>query len=188
MTKKVLLSTLVSTVILFVWSAVTQALPWGVPSVQVVSTRSESTDDFQPAKTIKLPPGSLTTDKFDEQMVGKITTLTTDNTFSWIVTKPLSYYNLPLYFTREIITQLLVALLLSLLLWNIRPLELKPRLVVVLLAASATVVATYGQDFNWMGMPPGYAFGLAFNLIVGWLLAASVASKWIFKGARGASR
>ena len=93
----------------------------------------------------------------------------------------MSYYGLPLYFTREIVTHLIVSLLLSLLLWNIRAFALKSRLVVVLLAASAAVVATYGQDFNWQGTPASYAFGGAFNLVAGWLLAAFVVSKWIFK-------
>jgi hypothetical protein len=32
----------------------------------------------------------LTTEKFEERMVGKISTLTTDKTFSCVVTKPLS--------------------------------------------------------------------------------------------------
>ena len=52
---------------------------------------------------------------------------------------------------------------------------------VVLLAASAAAVASYGQDFNWMGTPPEFAFGAAFNLVVGWSLVAFVASKWLIK-------
>ena len=68
MTKTVLLSTLVSTVVLFVWSGVTQNFPWGVPTVQVISTMSDaSTDNSQPAKTIKLAPRSLTTEQFEKR-------------------------------------------------------------------------------------------------------------------------
>ena len=181
MAKKVLISTLVATVILFVWNGLTQNFPWGVSTVQILSTQGQPTDPAQPDSTIKLPPGSLTTEKFDQQMAGKISTLMTDKTFSWVIAKPLSYYDLPGYFTREIITQLTVALLLSLLLWQIRAFELKPRLLVVLLAASAAAIATYGSDFNWMGAPASFAFGGAFNLVAGWLLAAFVVSKWVLK-------
>lgn len=180
MPKIILISTLVSTLMLFVWSAVSQNLPWGVPTVQVVS-QAEITEITQPSQTIKLPVGTLTTTKFDEQMTGKISTLMTDKTFSWVISKPLSYYNLPLYFTRELITQLLVSLLLSLFLWNTRCLPVKQRLFLVLLAALATVVATHVQNYNWMGTPAAFSFGVSANLVIGWMLVAAVLSMWLIK-------
>lgn len=182
MAKSVFLSTLVSTVVLFFWSGVTQNFPWGVPTVQVVSTASDAaTDGSQPAKTIKLAPGSLTTEQFEKQMVGKISTLTTDQSFSWIISKPISYYGLTGYFVREIITQFFVALLLSLLLWNLRALKFKLKLRVVMLVALAAVVATFGQNLNWVGMPPAFAIGAAVNLVIGWMIVATILSKWFIK-------
>jgi hypothetical protein len=182
MTKKILVSTLVATVILFLWSGVTQMFPWGVPTAQAISAQSnKKTDSFQTPNLIELPANSLTTEQFDAQLVGKISTLTTDKTFSWIISSPVSYYNVGNYFMREIFTQLLVALLLSLFLWQIRGFNLNNRLKIVGIAALMSIIATYGQQLNWWGMPSLYAFGVAFNLIVGLLLSAFVVAKWIIK-------
>jgi hypothetical protein len=182
MTKKILISTLVTTIVLFLWSGITQMFPWGVPTAQAISTQSsKKTDSFQTPNLIELPANSLTTEQFDAQLVGKISTLTTDKTFSWIISSPISYYNVGNYFMREIFTQLIVALLLSLLLWQIRGFNLITRLQIVGIAAIMGTIATYGQQLNWWGMPSLYAFGAAFNLIAGWLLAGLILSKWIIK-------
>jgi Mg2+/citrate symporter len=48
MTKKILVSTLAATIILFLWSGVTQMFPWGVPTAQAISAQSsKKTDSFQ---------------------------------------------------------------------------------------------------------------------------------------------
>jgi hypothetical protein len=180
MTKKILISTLVATVILFMWNGVVQMFPWGVPTAQAISAQSsKKTDSFQTPNLIELPTNSLTTEQFDAQMAGKISTLTTDKTFSWIISSPVSYYNVGNYFMRETFTQLLVAFLLSLLLWQLRSFNMITRLKIVGIVALLTVIATYGQQFNWWGMPTLYAFGVAFNLIAGLLLTAFVISKWV---------
>ena len=152
MLKKVFVSTLVLTITLFIWGATTQLFPWGVPSTQKLNAQQVNTlGDFQTPDLIQLQPSSLTTNQFDHQMVNKISTLATDQTFSWIITKPLSYYDVGGYFSRELITQALVALLLSLLLWQLREQEITHRLKIVFTLGLIAVIAINGAQFNWWG-------------------------------------
>jgi hypothetical protein len=182
MIKQVFISTLVAALILFLWSGVTQMFPWGVPTAQAISAQSaKKTDSFQTPNLVELPAGSLTTDKFDQQMVGKISTLTTDKSFSWIISSPIDYYNVSNYFIREVITQLLVAFLLSLLIQRLPNVSLNNRLIFVGIMGSMAAIATYGQQLNWWGMPASYAVGAGFNMVLGWLLVAFVVSKWLIK-------
>ena len=112
--KKVTLSAVVSTAVLFLWSGVTQMLPWGVPTTQNVSVQT-STHDSEVPNLVKLPVHSLTTEQFDAQFINKVSTYTTDETFSWIVTQPLRE-DYSTYFIVEAITQFVVALLIAFLL------------------------------------------------------------------------
>jgi hypothetical protein len=176
--KKILISTVVMAVVLFLWSGMTQMFPWGVPTTQNVVTSQES---FPAEEIIELPPHSLTTPEFDTMFAGKISTLTTDQTFSWIISRPITTYDLGGFFIKEILTQVLAALLLSLLLWLTLPLPFERRMGLVALAGIAGVTATYGQMMNWWGMPNAYALGSGFNLLMGWMLAAYVSARWIIK-------
>jgi len=182
MTKKIIISTICVTFILFLWGGATQFLPWGVPSTQTINAQSSNTTElFQVPNLIELETGSLTTASFDERMANNITTYATDKTFSWIITKPIAYYNIGAYFTRELITQTIVALLLSLLLWHLRDRNLKERLGMVLIFGLVAVISINGPQFNWWGVPAIYAFGVSLNLIVGWLIASFISSKFIIK-------
>ncbi|WP_194777651.1 hypothetical protein [Pararhodonellum marinum] len=182
MTKKIILSTLVSTVILFLWSGLTQMFPWGVPTAQSVFSQSEQqTESFQTADLIEVPANSLTTDKFDEQFVNKISTLTTDQTFSWIISKPVGYYSASDYFIKEIITQLIVALFLAAMLVLTIELPNQKRLLLITISGLLAVTAIYGQLMNWWGVPAIYAMGAGINLIIGWVLSAFVSTKFIIK-------
>jgi hypothetical protein len=182
MTKKIIISTLLGTLILFLWSGVSQMFPWGVPTAQAISAQSsKQTSSFQTPNLIELPAGTLTTTQFDDQMLGKISTLTTDKSFSWIISSPIVYYNVGNYFMREVVTQLFVALLLSLMLWQMRQMAMNDRLKLIGFAALLAVIGIYGQQINWWGMPLIYGLGAGVNLIIGWLLVAFVASKWVIK-------
>jgi hypothetical protein len=182
MFKKIIISTLVATLILFLWSGITQMFPWGVPTAQAISAQSiKKTESFQTPNLIELPSGTLTTAQFDTQMQGKISTLTTDQTFSWIISTPIANYNPMNYFVKEIFTQFFIALLLSFLLFQVKNMDLNTRLIIVSIFGLMAVAATYGQQMNWWAMPAKYALGAGFNLIVGWLLATFVLSKWIIK-------
>lgn len=130
-----------------------------------------------------LPAGSLTTPEFDERMSGRISTLTTDRTFSWIVSRPIDYYNPGAYFAREAVTQLVVALLLTGLLLLLPAVPLGTRLVLVAVAGVAAVAGTYGTQMNWWGLPAVYRIGVGFNLVAGWVLATLVVSLWILRPA-----
>ncbi|MBS9524733.1 hypothetical protein KI659_12005 [Litoribacter alkaliphilus] len=179
--RKILLSILVITVILFLWSGMTQLFPWGVPSTQNVATQSPGQEKFESDRVLELPAQSLTTSAYDSLFAGKISTLTTDDTFSWIVNRPIETYDMTGYFVKEIITQALVALLLSILLFLTQPLPFGRRMAIIVFASLAAVTAIYGQLMNWWGLPNVYALGVSFNLIIGWTIAAYVSAKWIIK-------
>ncbi len=156
--------------------------PWGVPTAQSISSQtSKQTESFQTPNLIEFPANTLTTEKYDEQFVNKISTLTTDKTFSWIIAKPVNYYNVSNYFIREILTQLLVALLLATLLVLTIGLPNQKRLTIIAISGLLAVTAIYGQMMNWWGVPAIYALGAGLNLIIGWTLSAFVSSKFIIK-------
>lgn len=182
MTKKIIISATVSLLILFLWNGLAQMFPWGVPTAQSISSQTaKQTESFQTPNLVELPGNSLTTEKFDEQFVNKISTLTTDKTFSWIITKPLDYYNIGNYFIKEIITQLLSALLLAILLVLTAELANSKRLAIIAISGVLAVAAIYGQMINWWGVPAIYALGAGVNLIIGWIISAFVSSKFIIK-------
>ena len=179
---RIILGALAGTVVLFVWSGITQFLPWGVPTAQTISAQSPGgLESFQTPDLITVAPGSLTTNEFDERFSGRVSTLTTDQTFSWIASRPVSYYNPGAYFLREVITQLVTAILIALVLSQVPQLGLTPRLVGAGLIAAAAGIATYGALMNWWGLPISYGAGAIINLVVGWLLATTVLSLWIIK-------
>lgn len=175
-----LLGGFVAGVVLFVWSGLTQQLPWGVPSANViVSGSSEAIDAFQGDDVERYDPYALTTPLFDEKVVNRVNTLSTDKTFSWIVSKPIGYYSPAAYLGREFLTQFVTGLLLAAALIVVQPLGLGGQLQAAGLLALAAAVATYGQFFNWWGLTTRYALGVSLNLIVGWLLAAFVVARFI---------
>ena len=174
--KKIIISTLISAVILFLWSGITQMLPWGISSTQNISTQVNNQVDAP--NLIELSPGSLTTDQFETQFLDKISTLSTDNTFSWIITQPLQT-DYSAYFIKEFITQLIVSLLLAFLLHFTVALNLKTRIQIVLLAGLCAAIATYGQLMNWWALPAAYGLGVGLNLIIGWTIAAFTSARFI---------
>ncbi len=175
---RLILSTVAATIILFLWSGLTQMLPWGVTATQNISVQTNQ--PVQAPNLLRLEPNSLTTETFDEQFINKISTYTTDKTFSWIVTQPLNTNYLS-YFVREAFAQFLVAFFLSMLLFITVKLNLKTRLSLITLAGLAAVTTTYGQLMNWWKLPASYALGVGLNLMIGWLLASFIVAKFIMK-------
>lgn len=176
--KKILLSTIVSLILLFIWSGITQLLPWGVPTAQKVSVQTSSALDIP--DLIRLPAHTLTTDEFESRFMHKVSTYQTDRTFSWIVMQPLQN-NYTRYFMYEAMTQLMVALLLSMILYLTAKLNNRIRLLIIGLMGTLAAAATYGQLMNWWGLPASYALGVGVNLILGWLAAGFVIVKLIIK-------
>ncbi len=180
--KKTVVSILVSTVIFFVWNGLSQAFPWGVPSTQMVSTKNNlSTEDAKMGKLQSFPSNTFTTEKFDAQFSNKVSTLVTDQSFSWIISKPIAYYDMGAYFMKEVLTQLMVAIFLSLILFYTMMLNLKTRLSIIGLTGLAAAIGVYGQLMNWWGLPAIYGLGVGFNIIISWLIVSFISAKWIIK-------
>jgi hypothetical protein len=178
-------SALIAAIVLFLWSGLAQAvLPWGVPSAKVFLSQSNSkTTAFKthPGQVTQFKNNELTTPLFDKKMVNEVNTLMTDETFSWIITKPLAYYDPSAYLVREALTQSAIALGLALLLVLTRGLSLKNRILLVAVAALCGGLAGFGQMYNWWGLTAAYAFGMVINIVLGWTLASFVIARFIAK-------
>jgi ABC-type uncharacterized transport system permease subunit len=164
------LQLLLATVVLFVLSGLTQALPIGLGSVKQVSQKHGAAALGKKVTDVRDAP--IVTPTFDDVVTGEVTTLTTDRSFSWIVAKPLGYYNPARYLLKEALTQLLIALGLVIVLRLTAPLGDGPQLALVGLAALLALIATYGQLANWWGLTWRYVLGAAGVLIASWVLAA----------------
>ena len=168
---KLLLSVVLSTVVLFVWSGVTQLLPWGVTTVQNLTMLPEGDERLAGYDVQRVEAGVLTTPRFDESFLGRISTYSTDATFSWIVTQPMAT-DYSSYFLREALTQFFVAMLLVDFLAETRRWPSAWRISAVALGGVAASIACYGQLMNWWAVPMAYGLGVSFNLVAGWTLAA----------------
>lgn len=179
--KRIIISTIVSTILLFMWGGLSQMLPWGITTTQNVSVEIENNkDQSNIPNLIELQPNELTTDKFEGQFLDKISTYTTDKTFSWIITQPIQK-DYSGYFIKEIITQFIVAFLLSIILFLTIKLELKTRMILILIFGLCASTAIYGQLMNWWSIPANYALGVSLNLIIGWILAGYISARFILK-------
>ena len=169
-----LFAVLVGTLVLLLWYVLVQFFPWGTGSVSNFSaTSGESYASGAPGLE-EAPPGTWTTEAFEDRLGGRISTLATDRSFSWIVSAPRTHYSLPRYFAFHALTQAGVAALLVLAHWVLAPLRRARRLAAVGILGAAGTIAIYGGMLNWMGMPAAYGVGESCNLLVGWLLAFSV--------------
>lgn len=156
-------------------------LPWGISTTQNINVQTEKLQEqTKVSNLIKLEPNELTTEKFEGRFLNKISTYVTDDTFSWIVTQP--YQNdYSGYFIKEIITQLIVAILLSIILFLTLQIELKKRMLLILVFGICASTAIYGQLMNWWGIPTSYALGVSLNLIIGWILVSYISARYIIK-------
>jgi hypothetical protein len=177
--KRYLFSILAFTILLFMWSGLTQMLPWGIPTAQKITVQEESIAN-EPPNLIKLQPNTLTTEDFDSVFNHKISTYTTEKTFSWIITQPLKT-DYSSYFIGEIITQFLVGILLTLLLVLTKSFKTQKRMMLVGAISLIAWLGTYGQLLNWWAMPATYAIGVGVNLMIGWLTTCFLVSRFILK-------
>jgi len=79
--------------VLFLWYALAQFFPWGTASVSKFSATSGETYVLGVSGLEKAPPGTWTTEAFEDQLGGRISTLATDRSFSWIVAAPRAHYS-----------------------------------------------------------------------------------------------
>ncbi len=177
---------------LFVWSGLSQQLPWGVSAAQNFSATSPvalaevNASAFEPRNLTRKTPGFYTSAAFDEAFSDAVSTLATDRTFSWIISIPAERYKPMRYLGVEAITQVGIAVLLLLTLTALRPLPKKDRFRVLGLLALAGGLATYGVMMNWWGLPLQYAVGMVLNLLVGWFIAGLIVNAIIHRSERHA--
>jgi hypothetical protein len=184
-TKKIILSTFIMGFILFFWGGLCQQFIWGVPTAQVVFSSETVPEHFGNTKMLKLNPNELTTEKFDEQFKGKISTFTTDETFNWIVSTDVANWQPLNYVIREVVIQLFAGLFLSVLLAMTVLWPNKKRMVLIAVAALAGIFATFVQQMNWWHIPALFQVGLMINMLVGWLLATAVSMRFVIKSEVG---
>lgn len=177
-----MLSTFVIGVVLFVYSGISQNFPWGVPTAQIVSCASESPELFMSDSNVEtFGATEIVQPEFDDVFVDKISTLTTDRSFSWIISTDIANYKPTIYLLREALTQFFVAFFLSLILAITDGFSSRKRLTLILIAALSGIFATGIQQMNWWHVPASYQLGMALNVILGWLLAAFISMTWIIK-------
>ena len=180
--KRILLSIILMTAVLYIYSGMSQMLPWGVPTAQVVFSQDGEAQIFQSTADIQqFQPYEFTTPKFDEQFRNKISTLSTDETFNWIVSSDIGGYNPTRYLVLEFFTQLLVAVFLTLGLALTISLANNQRFMIILFLALAGLSATLLQQLNWWRIPSDYQLGMMINILISWGLCTFIAAKWILK-------
>lgn len=182
MIKRFTLSSISIAIILFFWSGLTQLFPWGVPTTKKLRTASDVVEkNFQANDLKSYPEYYFTTSEFDAQMVNKVNTLTTNHTFSWIVSKPISYYNPLRYFIVAFLIHFIVGILITRLLLFVSDKRLVTQINFILLIALLASFSIYGAFSNWWGLTLVYSIGESLNLIIGWIISAYIASKYILK-------
>lgn len=166
-------ATCVSAVVMFAWSGLSQALPWGVSTVRNFVATGEPPDPFA-AQATAAAPLTYTTPAFDEALGRGVSTLTTEASFAWVVSIPREAYDPVRYLLVEAASQLAVAAALVAAWAAMAGLAPAARARVILLLGAAGAAATYGVMANWWGLPPAYALGMSVNLLVGWSAATAV--------------
>lgn len=167
-----LLQVLLAAIVLLGIGGLAQTLPFGVGSAKRYAQKNKA-DLFgnKPGSVTDVTDKPVTTDRFDELMTNNVSTLSTAKTFSWIVSKPISYYNPMAYFSREIVTQILVAAGL-IILTHIVDFDTTKSLALTAISSVIAVIATYGQLANWWGLSARYSIGAGLILITSWLFAS----------------
>jgi hypothetical protein len=165
---ELLLQILLATVVLFLLSGVSQALPIGLGSVKQLTQKPNAIK----SKAVDLSQSPIATSEFDKVTVNQVTTLATENAFAWIVAKPLTYYDPARYMLKEGLTQLLVATGLVTVLRLTGSSGDGLQFIVIGIAAFMASIATYGQFLNWWGLTIRYVAGAAGTLVISWMLAA----------------
>lgn len=152
-----LLAIVVAGCILFVWSGISQNLPWGIKSVKTDVKNEEVTQ-------------AIANEGVNSMMYfqGEIVAL--------VAAKPKAYYSPKRFFGIELVTQFLVGGVLCLLLAQLPTLSLINRQLVVFLASLLIVVTTDIPYCNWWGFSVSYTLGVAINKLLGLQLTSLIIS------------
>ncbi|AFY49654.1 hypothetical protein Nos7524_3880 [Nostoc sp. PCC 7524] len=152
-----LFAVIVAGLVLFIWSGVTQNLPWGIKSVKpdiknVVATQAIASESQNGMMYLN----------------GEIV--------AFVAVKPKTYYSPQRFFIVEFVTQILAGMILCLLLSQLFDLSLVGRQFIILLVSLLIVVTTDMSYWNWWGFSHPYTLGVAANKIIGLQLASLVVS------------
>jgi hypothetical protein len=147
----IILGTLVGGVLLFLWNGFTQnVVPWGI-------------------KSVKTPAGP------DEEKIGSaiaaVTTngmhLLTKQVTAFMAIRPASFYSAGRYLGIEFLTQVIVALVLTVILALTIALPFEQRLLLTVLVSLVGVAAIDLQYWNWWGFSTKYTLGIATSRVIG---------------------
>jgi hypothetical protein len=156
----------VAGVVLFLWTGLTQNLfPWGIKAVDEPKRKEDG-------------------EKVGAAIAGMTTNgmaMINDHVAAFVAIKPQSYYNMGRYFALEFVTQLLVGAVLAGILVLTRGQTLENRLILIGLVGLAGVASIDLQYWNWWGFSNRYTFGLAFNRLVGYLIAGGIVTSFILR-------
>lgn len=169
-----LLQVLLVAVLLMLLGGASQALPWGIGSAQQLRQQSVGADrEFgtKSDRVVDVAATPIVTAEFDRTTTNRVSTLTTDGSFSWIVTKPVAYYKPARYLSMEFLTQVLVAVGIVGINFLLGDAPQATKIGVILIAATLTAVSTYGQLLNWWGLTLRYAIGVSLTVLLGWGLS-----------------
>ena len=106
---RTVLAVMVGTIVLLVWYGLAQLFPWGTKSVGNFSATSSETYVSAAPGLEEAPPGTWTTEAFEDRLGGRISTLATDRSFSWIIAAPREHHSFPRYLAFHALTQAGVA-------------------------------------------------------------------------------
>lgn len=181
--QRALLAVGASAAVQFLWHGLAQAFPWGTSVARNFSETSGTPYVASVAELQQAPPGTWTTPAFGEQFKDGISTLATDRSFAWVISVPREAYSLPRYFAVHALTQLGIAILLLLVLHLLSPLPRRRRLATLAVIGTTATVGVYGGMLNWLGMPPAFGIGQAFNHVAGWCAGFLILDRLLVRGA-----
>ncbi|MEQ8676367.1 MAG: hypothetical protein RLP44_10575 [Aggregatilineales bacterium] len=159
---QLLIGTVVGGVLLFIWSGITNNLPWGIGSIANIEQAPELGEAVQ--KQLDLGNRAL---------------FLSDVVAAFVVARPKSYYSIPRYFALEFATQLAVAFLLSLIIGLTDALTSETQLSLIVLIGLIASFGTLFQYWNWWGFPARLALGSSLNLVIGWTVVGFILMRFI---------
>ena len=164
MTKsKIIIATVVGTIVLFLFDGAIQAIPdFGISAVESLQTNS------------------LTTEQFPE-LSNRMAYIITDKTVSFVATKPLAYYSLPKFFAIELLSAFIISLLFAVLFSKFSTSKLSDRLLLTFVFGFIATMAIHIPYLNWWGFSILYTIGMTVRTVLGWLLIVFIQNYFIYK-------
>lgn len=162
MLRKLLQSTFLLFLILFLVNIAGSILPIGVGAVGNLRLDNHQMDELD----------------FEES---SMQLLLTNERMSFISSRPSSYYSLDKFYGRNTLFSLLSAFLLSLILYLIKDLSARRRVLIVNVFALLIITSVHLSYWNWWGFSNLYSFGVSLTTFVSLVLSAVLANFLIFK-------